>query len=174
MSEPSPTLLIEQALPDYGKVLTYFQHQVGSKADAEDLTQETYSRLVEWLPKVVVQHPRGLLFRIARNLLVDRSRAQARSRDCCEPLTDERLEGTPSGTATPLQQLTARDDLRKVQGAIAELPERCREVFILNRFGGFSYFEIATRLDISTSTVEKHMIRALAACRDVLAPTIGE
>lgn len=166
MSDASPSSLAQQALPDYERLQTYFQHKVGCQQEANDLTQETFFRLVDWRPKSEVSSLRGLLFRIANNLLIDRSRRK--SRQPVEPLTEACLEGTESPLKRPDQQVVAGEDLRRVQRVIAELPAKCREVFVLNRFGGLSYPEIAVRLEIAPSTVEKHMMRALTACRATL------
>lgn len=165
MPDTGPSPLIQEVLPDYDRVQSFFQGQVGCSHEAKDLTQETFTRVLSWQPKAQVTQPRSLLFRIARNLLIDRSRFRARTQEISEPLTDEQLAATPDQSASPDLQLTARENLRKVQATIATLPERCREVFILSRLGGLSYPEIAERLDIAPSTVEKHMIRALTACR---------
>ncbi len=50
-------------------------------------------------------------------------------------------------------------------GAIRRLPARCQQVFILSRFHGMAYPEIAMRLHISIKMVEKHITHALATCR---------
>jgi len=52
-----------------------------------------------------------------------------------------------------------------IESAIASLPQRCREVFILNREHGLTYREVAETLDISVKTVEVHMGRALSVLR---------
>lgn len=61
-----------------------------------------------------------------------------------------------------------RDELAVLRAAVANLPERCQQVFILSRFEGLSYAEIAERLQITTKTVENHMGRAILACRAAL------
>ncbi|WP_053332359.1 RNA polymerase sigma factor [Verrucomicrobium spinosum] len=165
MPDTGPTPLIQEVLPDYERLQSFFQGQVGCTHEAKDLTQEAFTRVLSWQPKAQVTQPRSLLFRIARNLLIDRSRSRAKSHEISGPLTDEQLAATPDQSTAPDQHLAARENLRKVQVTIATLPDRCREVFILSRFGGLSYPEIAERLAIAPSTVEKHMIRALTACR---------
>jgi RNA polymerase sigma-70 factor (ECF subfamily) len=59
--------------------------------------------------------------------------------------------------------------LTAIRAAIAELPDRTREVFLLNRDAGLSYREVAMRLGITVKTVEFHMGRALAGLRERLA-----
>ena len=57
----------------------------------------------------------------------------------------------------------------KIRGAIDSLPEKCREIFELNRFEGLKYSEIANKLDISVKTVENQMSKALKILREQLA-----
>ena len=60
-----------------------------------------------------------------------------------------------------------------VRQAVAELPERCREVFELSRVRGLRYAEIATALEISVKTVEAQMGKALRLLRERLAPWLA-
>ena len=61
-------------------------------------------------------------------------------------------------------------ELRKsIKAAIDELPERCREVFLLSRYENLKYMEIAERLEISVKTVETQMSKALQHMRVRLA-----
>lgn len=62
-----------------------------------------------------------------------------------------------------------RDRIRK---AIDELPEKCREIFILNRQENLKYQEIATRLELSVKTVETQMSKALQHMRNRLSEFI--
>lgn len=70
--------------------------------------------------------------------------------------------------ALPDQAMAARQDLRLVVEAVAALPERTRQVFLLNRVHACSYDEIAAALGLSYSTVEREIARALLACRSML------
>ena len=55
-----------------------------------------------------------------------------------------------------------------LQRALSELPAACRECFLLRKLDGLSHLEIADRLEISRSMVEKHMVRALLHCRSLM------
>jgi len=65
-------------------------------------------------------------------------------------------------------QIEAMELEEKIRAAIESLPERCREIFELNRFDGLKYSEIALQLDISVKTVENQMTKALKILRDQL------
>ena len=56
--------------------------------------------------------------------------------------------------------LAGQQRLQRLMLGLQRLPPRCREVFLLNRSEGLSYIQIADRLDISLSMVEKHIARA--------------
>ena len=61
--------------------------------------------------------------------------------------------------------MEAGNDLRHVEAALRSLPERTRQIFLLNRIHGRKYAEIAKAMGLSQSAVEKHMMRALEACK---------
>lgn len=81
---------------------------------------------------------------------------------------DEELKYYPSGSSTPLEQLTGTEMQQVITQAIDQLPARCREVFVLSRYEGMSYAEIAETLSISTKTVENQISKALAILRTAL------
>ncbi len=66
-------------------------------------------------------------------------------------------------------QIESMELEEKIREAIDTLPERCREIFELNRFDGLKYSEIAVQLDISVKTVENQMSKALKILREKLA-----
>src|SRR6059058_445406 len=80
-------------------------------------------------------------------------------------------EAAPSDTP---EDLCLREELdQAVQRAIAELPARCRAIFVLRRREQLSYREIATRLGISLGTVKSQMWRATLRLRAKLAPYLA-
>lgn len=120
---------------------------------AEDLAQETFLRLAQHSPEW--RSPKALLARIALNVAQDhlrREKAQKRPR----------LVGTddvPEGITLPDQHETLLH--REV---VAKLPRNLRDVYVLSRFGGLTYADIAMHLGISVKTVEKRMTQALKLC----------
>jgi RNA polymerase sigma-70 factor (ECF subfamily) len=93
--------------------------------------------------------------------IVERAHAQV--------LRGEYSPGMGEPPASPEEELQAQELAALVERTIQGLPERSREAFLLQRQHGLSYGEIAATMGISVSTVEKHMIRALAALREGLA-----
>jgi len=152
-------------MPLYDEIERFIRRRVRCLDEAADLTQEAYTRVLVAYGDREVDQPRPLLYRVARNLIVDR----ARQRRAVSPKQSTAIEPEPvDGSACPARTAEQRDQMAAVREAIAELPARCREAFILNRFGGMTYREVALRLRISPKTVEKHIARAIAVCRAAL------
>lgn len=77
-------------------------------------------------------------------------------------------ENTNYNDQDALKQLQYQELEEKIQEAINSLPEKCKEVFELNRYEGLKYKEIAEKLHISVKTVENQMGKALKVLREKL------
>jgi RNA polymerase sigma factor (sigma-70 family) len=141
-------------------VRRFFSRRVRDQAAVEDLTQEVFVRLLGRAGVGAIDNIEGYLFHTAANLLRERARraaaripeADAESFDPIEDLSPERI-------------LLGREAVALMVEALQELPERVRSVFVLNRFEELPAVEIARRLGVSLSTVEKDMMRAVAFIR---------
>jgi RNA polymerase sigma-70 factor (ECF subfamily) len=129
---------------------------------AEDLVQETYLRLAPTTIALAIQRPRALLMRIASNLALDHFR---RRQVDARALERVHLSGAPRPSAHQSGEPLAALELTQV---ILGLPEPLRDVFVLSRFGGLTYPEIAEHFGVSVKTVEWRMSRALALCTQAL------
>jgi RNA polymerase sigma-70 factor (ECF subfamily) len=132
-------------------------------ADAEDVVQDAFVRVLAMDGSIPITSPVGLLTRTVFNIATDRHRAdKVRARhvnDDCE------WETVATKDANPEENAAARQLCRRLQETIEKLPPRCREVFVLHRFEGLSHEDIAKRLGVSRNMVEKHIIRALIDLR---------
>jgi RNA polymerase sigma-70 factor (ECF subfamily) len=128
-------------------------------ADADDVAQDACVRALDLPAPSTVRDPIRYLFRIARNLVIDRRRKRAREALLSESLAV--IEYGSSDPADPERILAGKQDLSRVLKAIDSLPPRCREAFTLHRFGGLSYAAIARQMGVSTSMVEKHIAEAM-------------
>lgn len=144
----------------YTELFRFLSGKLRDKHLAEELTQETFSRALA-SPEQVSSH-RGLLYHIARNLLVDRYRQQKQFGETQAIAADEML--APGGEQ-PDNLFENQQYINAIVAAIEALPPRCREAFILHRIEDLSQSEVAARMGISTNMVEKHIIRAMLACR---------
>jgi len=106
-------------------------------------------------------HFEAYLFRTARSVLADRHRRRVARRADAHYALDE--DHDPSDEADALRTLLAREKLARVTRVINRLPERTRMVFVFSRLEGMRYAEIAKRMNISVSAVQKHMLRAIDA-----------
>jgi len=145
----------------FDELSRYLSRRTGGADTAADLTQEVFARLVEKGGEVeAIRHPRGYLFRSAKNLMADSWRT-ADEHTAAVSEDDAIFDAVESPEAI----LQSRESLAVLLEAIENLPPRCREVFLLHRFEELSYEEIAGRLGIGVSAVEKQMMRAMKACR---------
>jgi RNA polymerase sigma factor (sigma-70 family) len=143
----------------------FLAKRVQCEDTAADLVQETYLRVAGLDQVASVRNGRAFLFKIADNLAIDHLRSRVR--------LHQRYAGAPSPELastlpTPDRELEARQEWSLLQKAIADLPPKCRAAFLLHRVQHLSYSDIAARLDIAASTVEKHISKALAHCRQRL------
>jgi RNA polymerase sigma factor (sigma-70 family) len=144
-------------------LIAYFSRRLADPAEAEDLVQEVFIRLHR------AQHEGGdvaseaYIFTVASNILRDRYRSdrrRERNRHVEWSTIDDR-ESALVEHRNPERVALGRDAIREVNAALAELPARTRDVFILFRFEGMSQARIAALYQISVSAVEKHVARAL-------------
>jgi len=145
----------------------HLQRQFGSSDAAEDAVQETFLRMLRYR---MVRDPgerRALLFRVAASVVAD-SRRNARSRRANDHCAIDEQE-LASDAPQPDRHLANHQNLVSLQQAILALPPRCREVFLLHRFEGLSYRDIARRFGTSERTIENQISHALAVCRRALA-----
>ncbi|MFJ3075845.1 RNA polymerase sigma factor [Pseudomonas sp. NPDC087029] len=139
--------------------------RVGCRATASDLVQELFLRF--WRrPQVKVEALDTYLLRCAGNLAIDHLRSEGSRERVAEAAI--LLDQDAAGPA-PEQALEIDHDLQRIEAALRALPERTRQIFLLNRVHGCKYGEIAKVMQLSQSAVEKHMMRALEACKASVA-----
>lgn len=147
-------------LQERSGLLRYLARSAGHDA-ALDLVQEVYLRAAASEQASRLINPAGFLYRIARNILIDRARAM-RSRHEPLPL----IEALDAPFPAEQELGIAAEDLQAAcDRALASLSPKTQKVFIMNRFDGKGYREIHCELGISMATVEYHMMKALARFR---------
>jgi RNA polymerase sigma-70 factor (ECF subfamily) len=142
----------------------YFGRRTDSPAEAEDLTQEVIARILKRAQMGPIENVGGYIFQAAANLLREQGRQAAIRKAAPAINLGVDLMGADEAQ-TPERILLGRDACQQLLERLYELPERTRTVFILNRFEDMKAAEIARRLGLSVSAVEKHMMRALAHLR---------
>jgi len=138
----------------------YFVRRVRNDADAEDMVQEVFERLIKRGDIGSVEFLTGYVFETASSVFTDRFRRRtARQADEHDEF-DENVHGDVQISTERIAM--GRERLANATTALLELPERTRVIFVLRRLEGMSYVDIEERLGISVSAIEKHMQRAVA------------
>ncbi len=154
---------VREVLPLEQALMQFLQHNWRNRSDIVDLRQEVYVRVFEAARKEIPEHPRQFVFSTARNLLIDHIRR--------EQVIPIEAMADPDGLSVALDEpgpdraTMARDELRKLQAALDQLPPRCREAFVLGKIEGLSGQEIAIRMGVTESAVSRHLalgVRLLA------------
>jgi RNA polymerase sigma-70 factor (ECF subfamily) len=151
-----------------GRLWRLIMRLTGNHATADELVQDTFLRLLsgEAVRDGNIRSYEAYLTRIARNLALNHLRHQnfgveiSVGQDVLEAIGDER----PSADLA----LISRQRLEDVLKAIIALPPRRREIFILHRFEGMTYDQIAAQLGISRNTVMVQIVNALADLRGAM------
>lgn len=167
IGKKNPHSSFEAAFRDNSSSLRAYLHRHLAQADAiEDAVQETWLRMMRYRQISSSDEIKALLFTVAASVLKDRiRRANSRLSGVHDPLEDQVLESPEPAME---RQLIGRQELATVKQAIRNLPPRCREVFMLHRFEGLSYKEIAGRFGVSARTVENQVAHALSVCRKAI------
>lgn len=139
----------------------YLAHKVRNGETAAELAQEVFLRFAEQGPaaQAAIAHPRSYLYRTAHNLAVDHIRRERLGR--LDHLPDETVAGIPDERPSPERIAGSRSDVAAAREALLELPERTRQVFAMTRIDGLTYADVAKRLQISPSSVQKHLAQAV-------------
>lgn len=145
------------------KLFTYIFKTTSSREIAEDTVQEIFLKLWsvrETLP--AIGNMNAYLHRMAHNYAYQGFRRLAK-----ETLLLDHLSKQEEGyTRSPVQELQSKEVAAYIQGLVDRLTPQQRKVFLLSREDGLKQEEIASRLNISISTVKKHMVDALAFLRE--------
>ncbi|HEX8469899.1 MAG TPA: RNA polymerase sigma factor [Brevundimonas sp.] len=132
---------------------------------AEDIVQETFLRFHRAGNHIADVDARPLIFVIAKNLLKDHWKSSGREQGRRAPLSPDDLEMTGQAMAddgpAPDRRILGREQLDQALEVIRNLPPRTRDAFLLHRFEDLTYRQIADRLGVSVSMIEKHLAEAL-------------
>lgn len=161
------------------KILTAFQSQQNiirrivakyrsNPADVEELTQDVFLAGFAAELRGDIHEPERLLFRIAKNLAINEAVRKVNTTSV--PIEDSVILSVYKDE----KQISAEDivDARQrlviFSQALASLPPELRRVFVMRRVDGLKFKQIATRLNVSVSTVEKRAAAAMLLCRNYL------
>lgn len=126
---------------------------------AADLTQETFLRFAQQPANTTVVQERAYLYRTARNLAIDHMRMKRRQQT--QAASHDDMADIPENQPSLEDATDAKERLALLHALVERLPLRTRQVFILIRIEERSYADAAALMDLSISSVQKHMNQAL-------------
>ena len=151
-----------EVLPLERALSAFIRRNWRDAADVVDLRQDIYERVLLGARHGLPAQAGQFVYTVARNHLINRAkRARIVSFDVVADL--DAISG--NDVLDPERQLLAREELRRIQVGLEQLPPRCREVVLLRKIRGLSTRETANELGIGVDTVEKQVtlgMRALA------------
>lgn len=149
-----------EVLPHEGDVRKWLGPKIRGlpNCDLDEVIQETYARL--WACEAErIANVRAYFFVTARHVVGEAfRRAKLVS---IETMADIESLNIVDSECSPERQLSGREELATLLQVLTRLPPKCRQAFELRKFEGLSQREIAARMGIAESTVEKHLAKAL-------------
>lgn len=130
----------------------------------EDVLQEVYLKLWENRDEIEIQYIKTYLFHATKNRVLNHLRDEQNRHYLLENWFNQQQQEKQGKECYDLEQFTTL-----LYKAIEQLPEKCREIFLLSRQEKLTYKQIAEKLDISVKTVEAQMGIALKRIRDTLS-----
>jgi RNA polymerase sigma-70 factor (ECF subfamily) len=157
---------LREVLPLEAVLTQYLRNNWRNRADVADLLQDVYVQVYDAAAKQLPKSTKSFVFITARNLLIDRVR-----RDKVIPLEaveDLDALGAAADAPGPEAHSIAREELRRVQAALDQIPARSREAFVLYHVENLSQREVAARMNISENTVGWYLKTGLEEIADLL------
>ncbi|MBJ9977002.1 RNA polymerase sigma factor [Pseudomonas sp. S75] len=143
-----------------GWLMAWLQHSTACRQRAEDLSQDTFVRLLGRDELNAPREPRAFLVAIAKGLLFDHYRRAALEQAYLAELARLPEAEQPS----PEAQHLILEDLKAIDHRLARLSSKARAAFLYNRLDGLGHAEIAERLGVSVSRVRQYIAQGLRQC----------
>ena len=144
----------------------YLRRMFPELRDIDDLVQESFLRLWRRHRGQPLAFPKAYLFKVARRLALDALRHDRSSP--LQPASDLARLSAIDDTAAVAESVCSRQEIELLHQAIASLPARCRQIFILRKIQGVPQKEIARQLQLSEQTVQGQASRGLRRCERIL------
>jgi RNA polymerase sigma-70 factor (ECF subfamily) len=161
--------LIERLFGEHrGALHSFFRRRIRGKADAPDLVQEVYLRMLRISDQEAIRKPVAYLYTVANNLVKEHAvleRRQAAGIDIDGAPAHEQLETLPAFD----RDLDESQRAARLRVVLEQLRPKCRAAVVLRFTHGLSYREIAARLEVSPQMAKKYVAQALGHCRRRMA-----
>lgn len=133
----------------------------GDLSQAEDIVQEAFIKLWAKCNSIILEKAGGFLYTVAKNLFIDKIRSKKVA------LQFEKSSVNLQDNEDPYFHLRTKEFKQRLESVISSLPEKQREAFLLNRIEKLTYKEIAQKLEISQTAVEKRIAKALIKLKEI-------
>ena len=166
--KPKPSLVERLFAEHRGALQSFFRRRIRSKADAADMAQEVYVRMLRISNQGAIRNPVLYLYTVANNLVKEHAvldRRQASGIDIEEVATHEQLETLPAFDG----ELDTAQRVARLQVVLEQLRPRWQAAVELRFTHGLSYREIAIRLGVSQQMAKRYVAQALLHCRRRMA-----
>ena len=168
VGKPKPSLVERLFAEHRGALQSFFRRRIRSKADAADMAQEVYLRMLRISNQAAIRDPVPYLYTVANNLVKEHAvldRRQASGIDIEQVATHEQLETLPAFDG----ELDAAQRVARLQVVLEQLRPRWQAAVELRFTHGLPYREIALRLGVSQQMAKRYVAQALLHCRRRMA-----
>lgn len=138
----------------------WLSSRLDQASDAEDLSQDTFFRVLTRGEMETIREPRSYILTIARGLTIDLYRRRSLEKQYLEALASLPEAEHPSAE----EHCLIMETLIQLDDMLSGLGDKVRQVFILSQFDGLTYEQIADQLGISRRTVVNYMSKAMEHC----------
>lgn len=159
--------IARNVLPHEAALRGWLARKPGLPFEADDLIQETYAIFAGLASVDHIRNPRTYMYQTAYSLALQQMR-RARIVSIQSVADIEALEAA-ADAPSPEDHAADRQELQRLADAIGALPRRCGEVFTLRKVEGLAQRDVAARLGLAESTVEKHLAKAIRLLADIFS-----
>jgi RNA polymerase sigma-70 factor (family 1) len=147
----------------YSSIRSFLYYKTGDVFLSDDLIQEVFMKLWELRTGIKPDTVKSLLYTIAMNMIRNHVKHQ-------KVVYNFVINNTQNNTSSETADFNLLQDEfnEKLQKVLAEIPEKSRAIFLMNRIDGLKYDEIAERLNLSVKAIEKRMHQALLLIKEKL------
>jgi RNA polymerase sigma factor (sigma-70 family) len=146
-------------LPREAVVRAWLRRAELESHEIDDIIQEAYARIAALGAFSQISNPEGYFLRVARNILFDQLRRSRVVR--IDTFAELEFLNVRDEGPDPEDRMSAKQELQKLKNLLDDLPDRCRQMFIMRKVEGLSQKEIGKRLGVTENTVETQVQRGL-------------
>jgi len=168
VADPKPSLVERLFAEHRGGLQTFFRRRIRSQADAPDLAQEVYVRMLRISDQEAIRNPVHYLYTVANNLVKEHAvleHRRANTIDIDEAPAHEQLQTLPAFDG----DLDAKQRVARLGVVLQQLRPKCRAAVVLRFTHELTYREIAIHLGVSPQMAKKYVTQALGHCRRRMA-----